>query len=207
MRVKPYTKLSFRRLAKLYELASKAPPGAVVECGVWNGGSAAMMAHAAPDRPIWLFDSWQGLPEPGPLDRLQTGETRAAGENLGSQQRVRHVMRPFADVHLVRGWFHETLPVARNRIGPIAVLHIDSDWYESIAICLRELYDHVAPGGYVVVDDYGRWMGARKAVEEFATPRNIDLTSIDHAVHWRKDEAREQRIRQSPSRMRQAVRS
>lgn len=79
----------------------------------------------------------------------------------------------------VKGLFQETLP--RRRSGPIALLHLDGDWYESIRVCLETLWDNVSPGGIVQIDDYGAWAGARKAVDEFFSARNISarLTYID----------------------------
>lgn len=92
-------------------------------------------------------------------------------------------------MHLIRGWFEQTLPEHKKRIGPIALLHLDCDWYVSVGFCLSELYDQVVSCGFVVIDDYGHWLGCRRAVDEFLRQRtdNIVLTKIDHeAVYFRK---------------------
>jgi hypothetical protein len=69
--------------------------------------------------------------------------------------------------HLIKGRFQDTLQ--RTDTGPIALLHLDGDWYESTKSCLDQLYDRVSPGGVVQIDDWGYWAGARKANSEFRT--------------------------------------
>ena len=192
--------VSYARLSRLYELASSvgtwAIAGSIVECGVCNGGSAAVMALAAQDRgddrEIWLFDSWEGLPEPGELDISSTGTRRERGWNLGSERAVEALLfenlrLPRENVHLVKGWFQETLPRYRETIAPIALLHLDGDWYESTKTCLEQLYDAVSPGGVVAVDDYGHWQGCKQAVDEFLQPRAVAVSiSVDGAIFFRK---------------------
>ena len=189
-RARPYTLVSYPRLSRLYDLVSGLAeehiPGTIVECGVCNGGSAAMMAlaarHGGVDRDIWLFDSWEGLPEPGPFDVTAAGARRERGWNLGSKEVVEHLLfarlrLPRSRVHLVKGWFDETLPRHRAALAPIALLHLDGDWYESTKVCLDELYDVLSPGAYVVLDDYGHWQGCKKAVDEFVASRGLALSA------------------------------
>jgi O-methyltransferase len=93
-----------------------------------------------------------------------------------------------ARVHLVPGLFEETL--VRTDTGPIELLHLDGDWYESTRVCLEVLYDRVVPGGYVVIDDYGFWPGARQATDEFRARRGIGapLVRVDLGpVYWVKE--------------------
>lgn len=182
LRVRRDSMLDYPRLASLYRLAATAPPGALVECGSCNGGSAAMMAIAAAGRDVWLFDSWEGLPEPGSDDVAVTGKRRAAGANLGHLDRVERLLfkKLHLDprrVHLIEGWFQETLPATRT--GAIGLLHVDADWYESVRYVLESMYDRVAVGGAVQIDDYGHWLGCKRAVDEFANARALDLCEID----------------------------
>jgi predicted O-methyltransferase YrrM len=188
--LRPYTYLSYDRLASLYDLARAAPEGAIVECGVWRGGSSAMMLLADPSREAWLFDSWEGLPEPGPRDVAPGGKRREKGANYAEQGTVERLLfkelgRSRDRVHLVRGWFEETLPATRAQIGPIALLHLDGDWYESTKVALEHLYDLVLPGGHVVADDYFHWRGCKEAIDEFLT-EPVEMTRVDVAVHWIK---------------------
>ena len=191
-RVRSNTLLDYPRLATIHEAAGAAPPGAFVECGVWAGGSAGMMSLAAPARHLWLFDSWQGLPEPGERDISVQGHRRPAGWNHAERAEVEQFLLGKLGldperVHLVQGWFDETLPTARPEIGPIALMHLDGDWYASIRTCLELLYDAVVPGGFVVVDDYFHWQGCAQAVNGFlAAHEPVELKRVGVAAWWRR---------------------
>jgi hypothetical protein len=109
--------------------------------------------------------------------RGELGEVAALFASLGLGHRAR----------LVPGLFADTLPVTDT--GPIAVLHLDGDWYASVRVSLEQLYPRVAPGGVIQVDDYGRWQGARRAVDEFLAARGLSaaLQRVDHiARRWIK---------------------
>ncbi len=198
--IKPYSYMNYANLSKLYDLAaaleSSGLEGSTVECGVLNGGSAALLAavarRAGSARPMWLFDSFEGLPEPDEMDVNYLGKPGHKGQALGQVEKVEEVLykklklRPEA-IHIQKGWFEDTVPRARQAIGRIALLHVDCDWYRSVKYCLEHLYDLVVPGGYVVIDDYGHWLGCRKAVDEFLAPRGVSLTRIDYTgVYARK---------------------
>ena len=185
--VKPYTGLSYPRLSKLHEIASNIVKARVdgnfVECGVCDGGSAGLLAYVARHNRncnIWLFDSWEGLPEPKECDVSIRGEPGARGMALGSEEKVRELLFEKLDlkaetIHLVKGWYDDSIPACRENIGDIALLHIDCDWYESTKLCLEELYDRVVKGGFVVIDDYGFWKGCEIAVDEFIESRNLQI--------------------------------
>ena len=81
----------------------------------------------------------------------------------------------------MQGRFEETLP--QTKVGPIALLHIDGDWYSSVKACLDNLYDRVSPGGIIQLDDYGFWQGAEKATDEFLSKRNLprELIKLDYS--------------------------
>jgi hypothetical protein len=89
-------------------------------------------------------------------------------------------------IHIRQGWFQETLPVAKHEIGPIAVLRLDGDWYDSTKVCLENLYDLVTVGGFVLIDDYGYWEGCRRAVDEFLASRKLEvaLNAVDDSGVW-----------------------
>ncbi len=174
-------------------VVSEGIPGDLVECGVWKGGSAFLMADrlrrlGVTDRKVWMFDSFQGMPPAAEIDgeranawaqdvtgpryfdnlRVPVDAVRDTAARLGLESRV----------ELVPGWFEDTLPETRDKIGPIAILRIDSDWYSSVRCCLENLYDLVVPGGLVVFDDYYAYDGCASAVHEFlhtrALPQRID---------------------------------
>ncbi len=195
LKVRPYTAVFVPRLAALYTLGRdieyRAIPGDIVECGVYNGGSSALVASVccrAPDsgRRIWLFDSFEGLPQP-------TERDGAAAQSCGwwchgHMENVRRIHDtldvPVERRILVKGWFHETFPTVD--IPRIALLHIDADWYDSVKLCLERFYDNVQPGGYVVIDDYGHWEGCRLATDEFMISRDIQapLVTVDYTGRY-----------------------
>lgn len=160
-------------------------PGGLAECGVARGGVGALLGARAQTSPIrrevWLFDSFMGLPEPTSEDGAPAirfahnrgdGRLEPIGECVGTLEDVRSFLfrdceLPEDRIHLVPGWFQDTLPAFGDH--PLALLHVDGDWYESVRVCLRALWPHVVPGGYVVIDDYGHWEGARWATREFLT--------------------------------------
>lgn len=199
-RVLPYTMVSFERLSNTYTLAlrliEKKTQGAFVECGVWRGGAAGVMAAAAAQkkekRQVWLFDSFEGLPEPTSQDGARAKEyaggkvsgTLASIEKcVGPLEDVRHlffrILRLQGDtVHIEQGWFQDTLAAAREKVGPIALLRMDADWYESTKCILENLFDNVVEGGYIIIDDYYCWEGCKKAVDEFLAKRNTSYRIV-----------------------------
>ncbi len=198
---------SYARRANVYELATRAEKaglaGAFVECGVWRGGCAAIMAYVAKaagrGRKTWLFDSFEGLPEPTSQDG-ERARVYAGDRTSGAMASIAKCVGPLEDVKAlfarlgiaesayvtVKGWFQDTLPVSRDQIGPIALLRLDGDWYESTKVCLDNLYDLVVPGGFVIIDDYGHWEGCKKAIDEFFAARGVQPTlhPIDDTGRW-----------------------
>lgn len=201
-----------RKLAWLYSAVcgvdQDGVPGDLVECGVWRGGSAGLLGLATTqDRRLWLFDSFEGLPEPTEED---VGERRLAGRDVAELVRAGPEIRPVGHraasmaqvesflfgrcglephrVIVTRGWFQDTLPGGCERI---ALLHVDGDWYESTRVCLGRLYDLVSPGGWVGVDDFAYWPGCRRAVREHweGMGGRPECVEVGTAVWWRKEDA------------------
>jgi O-methyltransferase len=187
LRVAPYTLMSYATLSTIHEIASsmekRRTPGAWVECGTWNGGSAAIIGRISkrnPWRHLWLFDSWEGLPEPTEEDVSFDGTTGQTGWAAGRQETAEQLLLerlrlPRRRIHLVKGWFEDTIPATKSAVGPISYLLLDCDWYRSTRFALDELYDQVIPGGFVLVDDYDHWKGAKTALDEFLARRGIDV--------------------------------
>jgi hypothetical protein len=192
-RVMPYSLVGWRGLEATYDVVdtviSQGIKGSLVECGVARGGSAALIAlltEGVPDRSLWLFDSYEGLPEPTASDFCEGVSGRHVrplpkGSCLGTYEEVRKML--FSDMRLssyritmVKGWFQDTLAINAANIGAISVLRIDADWYDSVRCCLETLYELVVPSGFVIIDDYGSCFGAQKAVSEFLESRNIAVS-------------------------------
>jgi hypothetical protein len=203
--VAPYTMVAPPRLMNAWDLVKRVEaaglPGAIVECGVFKGGTSGVMAAASSSaREIWLFDSFEGLPQPTEADGLKAHEY-ANGRSTGALSAIDQCVGPLASVQelffdvlrvdprrvqIRKGWFQETLPEARHEVGPIAVLRLDGDWYESTRVCLENLYDLVPSGGFVIIDDYGYWEGCRRAVDEFLAARQlkVELVAVDDTGVW-----------------------
>jgi O-methyltransferase len=180
-----------RALLKLAETVEEdGVPGVIVDVGVYNGGSTILLGTGAPSRHVWVFDSFEGLPPPAPEDgKAAEG---LVGYAKGSEDKLRHGFAEFSGngsagerLHIVRGWVEETLEKHVDDIEQIALLHVDTDWYESVALTLRTFYPKVAPGGYVAVDDYKSWPGAKQAVDEFRAEHGIDAPLVA-SHYWRK---------------------
>jgi O-methyltransferase len=171
----PYTQVSLQRQKNLLHIceliATNQVEGAIVECGVLDGGTAALMGHASESsgRPLHLFDAWQGLPMATEKDGKQARKWE--GQVVGSPKRVVEILAHLgvspARVHFHQGWFRETFPLVS--IPTIALLHIDCDFYEPTALCLERWYPHLSPGGYIQIDDYASFQGCRMATDEFLT--------------------------------------
>lgn len=211
-RTAPFSMQHGDKLRLLWDLAQSIPRSsyeAVVQCGVWKGGSLALLASAAPlNAKVWGFDSFQGCACPTENDRADDGPGKGAPEALmgepGNLKRSGYCMAKQEDaemalrkakvdrskVHIVTGWVEETL--AFCDIGPIALLHVDVDWYGATQSVLRHLWPLTIAGGWVVLDDYGYWAGCRKAVDEFfgGDPREIgvgtDFRTARSALAFRK---------------------
>jgi hypothetical protein len=183
----PYSLVGPSGLEATYEAVHDAikrgVTGAIVECGIAGGGSSAVMALALRDagafRHLWLFDSYEGLPDPT-LDDIDpaSGGTGAhirplpKGSCLGTFEEVEHLMGdvigvPRDQFTMVKGWFQDSVRPNAETIGEIAVLRLDGDWYESTRTCLDGLYSRLAPGGLLIVDDYHSCFGSHRALNEF----------------------------------------
>jgi O-methyltransferase len=164
--------------------------GDFVECGVWRGGNSILAAEVFRSlhsgKNVWLFDTFAGMTEPTDADINVRGERaevkfRATQRNNGSDwcySPIEEVQANFAAVGLlgpqvrfVKGDVARTLAGSEELPTSIAVLRLDTDWYESTRLELEILYPRLAPGGILIVDDYGHWGGARKAVDEYFSQR------------------------------------
>jgi len=195
--VAPYTLIGERQLATLHDLSRNIVdagiPGDIVEAGVANGGSAAIIGqpHSAnPDRHLWLYDTFEGIPSATPEDgHLAQSHT---GEWKGTQERVREALAlvgyPERLVQWRRGLFATTMttePLPER----VALLHVDSDWHDSVLLTLRTFYARVSDGGYVVLDDFAHWAGCRKAFYAWCSEtREMPLLERTgrYSVYWQK---------------------
>lgn len=190
-RVKPFTMTSPERGYALWSsinsITDNEIPGSIVECGVWRGGSAMLVAltllqRGAANRDIILFDTFAGMTEPGPDDIDGYGRPAHSLMDGGHGDELAELGQaavPREDVHtaiastgydmrlvrFVAGDVRETLK--RTQTLRIALLRLDTEFYDSTMAELVHLYPRLARGGILIVDDYGHWSGARKAFEGY----------------------------------------
>lgn len=187
--VRPYTGTPDAALectiARALDAIDSGVPGSLVECGTWLGGSsfamllAQRMAYGKILRPVWMYDSFQGMSPPTAEDgRHAAGWWEAARDIPKDKADMEYCVAPLNLVHeaaealgleewttIRPGWLADTLPV--DPPERIAVLRVDCDWYEPVKAVFDHLLPRVAEGGSVIVDDYYAWEGAALATHEW----------------------------------------
>lgn len=196
-RVGDYTMTSRERIFSLESavryLVRSGIEGAFIECGVWRGGSMmaaalTLLDEAVDDRDLFLCDTFEGMPEPGADDIGVTGKAAhptwkkrlVDGESQWCRAEIDEVRANLSStgydqsrLHFLKGRVQDTLP--DDAIGAIALLRLDTDWYDSTRWELEQLYPKLAPGGVLIIDDYGRWQGCRKAVDEYFAQNGVTM--------------------------------
>jgi O-methyltransferase len=174
--------------------------GDFVECGVWMGGNLILLSAAQDylgmSREIYGFDTFTGMVEPRNIDLDFRGES--AIQMMATTPKIdgEHSIHAFAsldlvksnlvknnskNIKLVQGDVSETLLNIENLPKKISILRLDTDWYESTKIELEVLYPLLEPGGVLIIDDYGHYSGARKAVDEYFANENPWMHYIDYS--------------------------
>lgn len=196
--VRAYTMISPERLFAVLQavkyVGSANLPGAIVECGVWRGGvmmavAKTMLSLGMIDRDLYLFDTFEGMPQPTQIDK--DFKNRPAQKKFELTKRssdssdwcaasIENVLEnmlstgyPRDQIHLIPGKVENTIPVSAPE--KIAILRLDTDWFESTRHELIHLYPRLMTGGVLIIDDYGHWQGARKAVDDYFSTYNISI--------------------------------
>jgi hypothetical protein len=197
-----HTMIALERLDSLQycveDVLARNIPGDFIETGVWRGGAVIFMrallkAHGITDRRVWVADSFAGLPPPdGERYPRDTGlDFYLVPELAISLEQVQANFERYGllddQVRFLQGWFRDTLPNAP--IETLAVLRLDGDLYESTMDALTHLYPKLAPGGYVIVDDYGAIPACQQAVHDYREAHGVTdkIETIDWTgVYWRR---------------------
>lgn len=142
----------------------KGIPGNLIEVGVYEGGSAKLLAKAFPKKTVFLFDTFEGLP-----DKLnfEAGDTRNyfVGHAKAQEKVCRKYLKGCKNVEIFKGVFPESGGPVKNQ--KFCFAHIDVDIYESTKECLDFIYPRMSKGGIILVHDYPAHPGVQKAVDEF----------------------------------------
>lgn len=190
---KPFTLTSLERAYALYEsckyLINNEIEGDFVECGVWKGGSVMIMIYALlalkTERKIYLYDTFEGMSDPESIDMdLNSNSAKILLEE--DKERISHVWAyspekevkanilstgyNLKNIFFVKGKVEETIPDIMPE--KISLLRLDTDWYASTCHELKNLYPHLTKNGVLIIDDYGHWLGAKKAVDEYFEKTN-----------------------------------
>lgn len=210
IRVK-HTRLTFLSTAALIDLYNAAKiiehqqiAGIFIEAGCALGGSTLVIAAAkSPRRPFYIYDTFEQIPPPSEKDgpdahrryqEIITGQAKGPGNTLYYGYRgdlLPHVKTTFAaygftpikdNLHFIKGLFQETMHVDK----PVALAHIDGDWYDSVMTCLERIVPNLQVGGRLIIDDYESWSGCRRAVDEFFQERDGFEFQIKARLHIRR---------------------
>jgi O-methyltransferase len=203
-----YTQTTPERIVALRDavryVARSGLPGDIVECGVWRGGSMMVIANelvrqGVTDRRLWLYDTYTGMTAPTDDDITVTGRTGAewvdselakpekdstgvTGVSLATvRANVASTGYPAERQTYVVGPVEETL-LTGELPERIALLRLDTDFYESTKAEMEQLYPRLVPGGILILDDYGYWQGARKAVDDYFADNAALLVRLDNSA-------------------------
>lgn len=205
LKTKRYTLTSIERMYSLYQsvkyIVLNKIPGVFVECGVWRGGSAMVIAETLSHLKcytydLYLYDTFEGMAEPEDVDVNLVGEV--AHQKWSESQKgtintwcyasledvKKNLLKtnyPLNKVKFIKGKVEDTIPDTIP--SEIALLRLDTDWYSSTYHEMKFLYPLLVEKGVLIVDDYGHWLGSSKAVNEYLSEEKINLllNKIDYS--------------------------
>jgi O-methyltransferase len=195
--VRRFSMTSVECLFDLYKsvrfIAEAGVPGALVECGVWRGGSMMLIAKTLQncrieDRELYLFDTFAGLPHPDDASDIDIYGASGAGawhdgwarcDRATVTANLCGTLYPISRLHFIEGRVEETMPA--QPIPRLALVRLDMDWYSPTKIALHYLWPWLSNGGLLIIDDYGHWQGARKATDEYFADKPVKMTRIDYS--------------------------
>lgn len=168
------TVLGLRRLQMMgnFALMVSLLRGDVAEAGVYTGGLLAFLARMLPEKMVYGFDSWEGLPEPTPEDERALVKASGVVEKgrLKVDMPIR-IPKLYPNVTLYKGWFKDTLNKVADRT--FCLVHVDCDFYSGAKQCIDFFYPRMVDGGFMIFDDYcSVHKGIIKAVDEFFGDRD-----------------------------------
>ncbi len=186
--VKPFTMTSLERVVSVVQatkyIVANCIKGDFVECGVWQGGSMmaaclTLLNLGISDRQFYLYDTFEGMSEPTDEDVQFDGKQAAAMMNAAKTEtdkwcyadlesvaeNLKSTGYPMDKIQMIKGKVEDTIPATLP--SEIAMLRLDTDWYESTRHELVHLYPNLAKNGILIIDDYGHWKGSKQATDEY----------------------------------------
>lgn len=195
---KKYTMTSIERMFALYKaikyIEENNIEGDIVECGVWKGGSSMLSAltlleSKSSNRELYLYDTYTGMSEPTKKDVRNSDNSKAFSRWKDSQTNKYNKLcySPIDEVQnnlfsteyprnkliFIKGKVEDTIPQKIPK--EIALLRLDTDWYESTYHEMTHLFPRLVSGGVLIIDDYGHWKGAREAIDQYIKENNIKI--------------------------------
>ena len=176
--------------------------GDFVECGVWRGGNLILFQKFIEkynlSKKIYAYDTFEGMSEPDKIDETFKGESSKDLLNKlykkkvdrkksiliadCSIEQVQENFKKFSNKNnltCIKGPVEKTLDLKENLPNKISILRLDTDWYSSTKKELEVLFPLLEKNGILIIDDYGFWKGARKAVDEYFENKNGTMVKID----------------------------
>ncbi len=192
---KDYTMIDEKTYINNLKIAEKTKniTGDIVECGVWRGGMIAGIAESmGPKSKYYLYDSFEGLPNPTEIDGAKAMDWQNNPDEEHYHDNCRAeikfaneaMIKTGVDFELIKGWFENTIPFHKHE--NISLLRLDADWYESTIICLNHLFPKVVLGGIIIIDDYYSWEGCSKAVHDYLSEikSNCRIFQLDNRTAY-----------------------
>lgn len=188
----------------ILNVKEKKLEGDFVECGVWRGGNILLYQllndFYSLNKNIFAYDTFEGMTTPEDIDINYTGNS--AKELLLKNKKSEHIINTHAlstidsvkknilkhskleNINFIIGAVEKSLLLEKNLPKKISVLRLDTDWYASTKIELEILYPRLVQGGVLIIDDYGHWQGARKAVDEYFFDKKKWLHVCDYTCRY-----------------------
>ena len=163
--------------------------GDIVECGVWKGGNLmifnSLLKFYKMNKKIFAYDTFEGMTKPSNFDLDFKGnlandllvKTKVHSNNHDNiwcystldnvKNNIKKITGEIANINFINGDVLETLDKSINLPNKISILRLDTDFYESTKKELEVLFPLLQNGGVLIIDDYGHWSGAKKAVDEY----------------------------------------
>jgi hypothetical protein len=178
--------------------------GDFVECGVWKGGNILLYKllndFYGLNKTIFAYDTFEGMTTPEDIDIDYKGNSskKELLRNKKSEDIInihcystidsvkKNILKhsKLENINFIIGAVEKSLLLEKNLPKKISVLRLDTDWYASTKIELEILYPRLVQGGVLIIDDYGYWQGAKKAVDEYFFNKKKWLQVCDYSCRY-----------------------